>query len=153
MKAKKEELLNKNTILSFVGIVTGVNLTYFGEKGVQELFIKKGRERLKILNFDLTNDISASSIERRFNAIEKETNEVSFEIFDPVPELKRSDKDLREFWMGGVNDGKRISMEFETKDPSHNKIEVKCQRFIPYLKKVKRVKYYELMNSSKEKGF
>lgn len=149
MKAKKEELQNNNTILSFVGIVTGVNLTSFGEKGVQELFIKKGRERLRILNFDLTNGISASSVERRFTAIERETNEVSFEIFDPMPELKRSDKDLREFWMGGVNDGKRVSIEFETKDPNHNKIEVKCQRFIPYLKKVKRVKYYELTNFNK----
>jgi hypothetical protein len=145
MRTKKEDL-DKYMVRSFVGSLLETNFITFDGSSVQELIIKRGRERIRVIYPFVKPNTFPKKVEQRWNVIEKETNLTSYEIFNPNSP-GATQKEIKEFWNAATK--VQLQVSHKTGVP----IDVDFSRIIPYVKTSKRVKYYELVGETLSVSF
>jgi hypothetical protein len=147
MRTKKENMEN-HKVISFVGKLIETRFIPFGETYAQELEVKSGKETQKLIfPFVKPHEIKKGE-ERRWNAIEKERQIVSYSIATPEKKEKEKSSLLKKFWSDAITC--KITLDYDGKG---NKIEWEKKGFIPYERKAERVKYLEVVQEGLDVSF
>jgi len=147
MRTKKENIEN-HKVISFVGKLIETRFIPFGETYAQELEVKSGKETQKLIfPFVKPHEIKKGE-ERRWNAIEKERQIVSYSIATPEKMEKEKSSLLKKFWSDAISC--KITLDYDGKG---NKIEWEKKGFIPYERKAERVKYLEVIQEGLDVSF
>ena len=147
MRTKKEDI-EKHKVISFIGQLVDTKFIPFGEGTyAQELEVKSGKEKIKMIFPFVKSHEFKKGEERRWNAIEKETQVVSYSIAQPDPTDKSKTQKVKQFWKEAKET--TIILKF---DGGHT-IDWKRNGFIPYERKATRVKYLEIVMEGLDLSF
>lgn len=147
MRTKKEDI-ERHKVISFVGQLVETRFIPFGDGSyAQELEIKTGKEKVKMIFPFVKSHEFKKGEERRWNAIEKETQVVSYSLFQPDPNDKAKSQKVKQMWKEAKET--KITLKF---DGQHT-IEFTRNNFIPYERKATRIKYLEVVMEGLDVSF
>jgi hypothetical protein len=147
MRTKKENIENYK-VVSFMGKLIETRFIPFGETYAQELEVKSGKELYKLIfPFVKPHEIKKGE-ERRWIAIERERQIVSYVIAQPEQMDKRKSGLLKKFWSDAISC--KIILDYDGKG---NTIEWEKKGFIPYERKAERMKYLEIVQEGLDLSF
>lgn len=139
MRAKKEDIDNYK-FTSFIGKLVQTRFIPFSNGTyAQELDVKSGNEIIKMIFPFVKPHPFIPGENRRWNAIEKETLIVSYDVFQPEPENRAKSQKVRQLW----KTAKLVSIELKF-DGEHTMTFTR-NNFVPYERKSARIKYLEIV--------
>jgi len=150
---KKKTEKSKNPKLEFPvrafnGKLQKIEPTLVDGNYFQLLTVKEGA-RIQQIVFPFTQTAPYEIGEERiWTVLEKSKNVVSYVIAQPDTMDKKQSSILKKFWGEAISC--KITLDYDGKG---NTIEWEKKKFVPYEKKVERVKYYEIINESLDLTF
>lgn len=147
MRTKKEDV-ERHKIISVLGHLIETRFIPFADGTyAQELEVKTGKERIKMIFPFVKPHQFVKGEERRWNVIEKETVNVSYSIFQPDPNDKAKSQAVKALWKGAIET--KISLIIK----GAHSIEFSRKGFVPYERKAVRIKYYEIIGEGLDLSF
>jgi hypothetical protein len=152
-KSKKSKSNTKKERLDFPlrvfnGKLLKVEASIISGNTWQLLTVKEGTRVMEIV-FPFTQSAPYKIGEERiWTVAEKTRNEVSYVIAQPEQMDKKKSAILKKFWSDAISC--KITLDYDGKGST---IEWEKKGFIPYEKKTKKVKYYEVVNESLDLSF
>ena len=146
MRTKKQELHNQK-VVSFVGKLVETRFVPFADSYAQELEVKSAKATYKLIfPFVKPHEFKVGE-ERRWFVVEKETVVVSYSVAKPDNLDESKISKLKKFWA----DSRETTIKMKL-DNNHT-FEWTCLNFIPYVRKAKRVTYFEIINEKLDASF